>query len=138
MKITTLVAAIALVAFAGNVNAKTISLSSLSTKQIANLKYLQDRLGTNHILITVAFCESSLEHTESNGSVKLGDVDPRDTGLMQINKGYHLRDAQRMGLNLDSRDDNVTYAKHLFKTQGKQPWSASFPCMSTTRLPVVS
>jgi len=118
-------------------NADRIRLNELSSKQIANLQYMQDRFGPGHFLVDVAFCESSLEHTNSDGTVKLGIVDPRDTGLMQINKGYHLSDAQRMGHDLNQRSENVNYAEHLYNTQGEQPWSASDECLSDLVLPVL-
>ncbi|MFW6209898.1 MAG: hypothetical protein ACOC4E_00200, partial [Patescibacteria group bacterium] len=57
-----------------------------------------------------------------------GRVDPADTGVMQINKRYHLKTATAMELNLHDIYHNMAYARHLYEEQGTQPWSASMPC----------
>ena len=84
------------------------------------------------VLIQVARCESTFRHTLSDGSVLKGKVDPADTGVMQINKRYHLKAAEKMGLNLDDLYDNMEYARHLYEKQGTQPWKASSPCWGRT------
>jgi hypothetical protein len=80
------------------------------------------------MMIEVAFCESTFRHTLADGSVLRGRVDPADTGVMQINKRYHLDAANAMNLNLDNLYDNMTYARYLYEKQGLQPWNASAPC----------
>ena len=84
------------------------------------------------VMIQVARCESTFRHTLADGSVLRGRVDPRDTGVMQINKGYHEQAALKMGLDVDDIYDNMAYARHLYETQGVQPWSASSPCWGQT------
>lgn len=84
------------------------------------------------IMIQVARCESTFRHTLSDGSVLKGKVDPADTGVMQINKRYHLETAEKLGLDLDNIYDNMAYARHLYEKQGTQPWSASSPCWGRT------
>lgn len=80
------------------------------------------------VMIEIARCESTFRHTLEDGSVLQGRVDPADTGVMQINKRYHLKAATAMNLNLDDINDNMAYARHLYEKQGVQPWSASAPC----------
>jgi len=80
------------------------------------------------IMIEVARCESTFRHTLADGSILKGKVDPRDTGVMQINKYYHESTATKMQLNLDDIYHNMAYARYLYETQGTQPWSASMPC----------
>jgi hypothetical protein len=80
------------------------------------------------IMIEVARCESTFRHYLHDGSVLQGRVDPADTGVMQINKRYHLDSAMNMDLDLENIYDNMEYARHLFERQGLQPWSASAPC----------
>lgn len=79
-------------------------------------------------MIEVAYCESTFRHYLSDGSVLQGRVDSADTGVMQINKRYHLNAANAMNLNLENLYDNMAYARHLYNKQGLQPWSASAPC----------
>ena len=79
-------------------------------------------------MVQVARCESTFRHTLADGSVLKGVVDPADTGVMQINKRYHEKAATAMRLDLEDIYDNMAYARHLYETQGTQPWSASAPC----------
>lgn len=80
------------------------------------------------IMIEIARCESTFRHTLSDGSVLQGRVDPADTGVMQINKRYHLKTATAMELDLHDIYHNMAYARYLYEEQGTQPWSASMPC----------
>lgn len=80
------------------------------------------------VMIEVARCESNFRHTLADGSVLRGVVDGRDTGVMQINTGYHLQAATAMGLDLTVLQDNLVYARSLYVRQGTQPWSASRSC----------
>lgn len=84
------------------------------------------------VMIQVARCESHFRHTLADGTVLQGRVDPADTGVMQINKRYHEAKATELGLDLNDIEDNMAYARHLYETQGTQPWSASAPCWSRT------
>lgn len=84
------------------------------------------------VMIEVARCESTFRHVLSDGSILQGMVDPADTGVMQINRRYHEATAEAMLLNLDDIYHNMAYARHLYETQGTQPWSASLPCWGRT------
>jgi hypothetical protein len=81
------------------------------------------------IMITVAKCESTFRQFNQDGTVLRGRVDPRDTGVMQINTYYHGETVKKMELDIETLEGNLAYARHLYDTQGIQPWSASFPCM---------
>lgn len=84
------------------------------------------------VMIQVARCESTFQHTLADGSVLKGRVDNADTGVMQINKRYHSAAATAMSLDLDDIYDNMAYARHLYETQGIRPWNASAPCWGKT------
>jgi len=84
------------------------------------------------IMIQVARCESTFQHTLADGSIIQGFVDNDDTGVMQINKRYHLKTATAMGFDLEDIYDNMAYARYLYERQGTQPWNASAPCWGRT------
>ena len=84
------------------------------------------------IMIQVARCESTFRHTLADGSILRGFVDDRDTGVMQINLGYHGETAEELGLDMEDIYDNMAYARDLYERQGTQPWSASAPCRGRT------
>jgi hypothetical protein len=83
-------------------------------------------------MIEIARCESTFRHSLSDGSILRGRVDSADTGVMQINKRYHQATAHAMDLNLEDIYDNMAYARHLYETQGVQPWRASANCWNNT------
>lgn len=83
-------------------------------------------------MVQVARCESQYRHTLADGSVLRGVVDSADTGVMQINKRYHLETAEKLGLDLENIYDNMAYARYLYEKQGTQPWNASSPCWGQT------
>ena len=89
---------------------------------------VRDYFGDVPVMAEIARCESGFRHTLSDGSVLVGRVDSADTGVMQINKRYHLATATAMGLNLENIYDNMAYARHLYETQGLAPWRSSANC----------
>ncbi len=80
------------------------------------------------VMIQIARCESTFQHTLADGSVLKGRVDPADTGVMQINLPYHGEKARELGLDLTNLHDNMAYARDLYLRQGTRPWSASSAC----------
>ena len=91
----------------------------------------------NKVLMAICSCESDIfgkgepQHYELDGiTVIRGRVDKRDTGLCQINRGFHLAAAKALGLDIDTPQGNWDYAKHLYQTQGTRPWEASRSCWS--------
>jgi len=84
------------------------------------------------VMIQIARCESQFRHTLADGSILQGEVDPADTGVMQINKRYHGKTATELGLDLSNLYDNMAYARSLYERKGTKPWSASAPCWSRT------
>jgi len=80
-------------------------------------------------MIEVARCESGFNHIDpKTGEVFLGMYNTNDIGVMQINKYYHGREAERMELDLYTLEDNLTYARHLYEHEGTRPWNASRSC----------
>ncbi|MDZ4228253.1 MAG: hypothetical protein U1E54_03330 [Candidatus Levybacteria bacterium] len=80
------------------------------------------------IMIDVAFCESNLSHYNDKGEVLRGKVNPKDVGLFQISETYHLKTAEKMGLDIYTLNGNITYAKYLFEKNGLKDWAASSNC----------
>lgn len=101
-------------------------------KLVSTEDIVRDYFSDIPVLVQVARCESTFRHTLADGSVLKGKVDSADTGVMQINKRYHGAKAKELGLNLENIYDNMAYARHLYETQGVQPWSASAPCWDRT------
>lgn len=80
------------------------------------------------IMADIAYCESRYRQYEPSGELFRGEVNNSDVGIMQINEYYHLEDSQKLGINIHTVEGNMEYARHLYDTQGVQPWKASSPC----------
>jgi hypothetical protein len=91
-------------------------------------EYVREYFAETPILTKVAFCESTLRHFGKDGYVIRGIVDKRDVGLMQINEGYHLETATKLGHNIYTLEGNMDYAKVLYQKFGLSPWKASSKC----------
>jgi hypothetical protein len=113
--------------YANTAYAVTLAAANSNTESVVR-EYFQDI----PVMIEVARCESGFRHSLGDGSVLTGRVDSADTGVMQINKRYHLSTATAMDLNLDNIHDNMAYARHLYETQGIQPWRSSAHCWNNT------
>lgn len=83
------------------------------------------------VMVRIAKCESGFRQWDKHGNVLLGFVDQRDTGVMQINKFYHLDTSIKLGLDINTLEGNLAYARFLYEKQGVQPWSASRRCWSS-------
>ena len=106
---------------------REVAPSRTSTEKIVR-SYFRDI----PVMAEIARCESTFRHKLQDGSILQGRIDPADTGVMQINKRYHEATAIAMQLNLQDIYHNMAYARHLYETQGVQPWSASMPCWGNT------
>lgn len=84
------------------------------------------------VMVNVAKCESQFRHTLADGSVLRGRVDSRDTGVMQINVGFHGATAKKLGLDLEDFSDNMVFARYLYEKEGTKPWNASKACWNNS------
>lgn len=80
------------------------------------------------IMAKVAYCESTFRQYDGEGKPLRGHVNAADVGVMQINETVHAASAARLGLDLETLDGNLAYARHLYRTQGTAPWVYSSHC----------
>lgn len=112
-----------------------VKASSLKIKEISQTssqkeveEYVREYFKETPILAEVARCESTLRQFGKDGYVIRGIVDKRDVGLMQINEGYHLETANKLGHDIYTIEGNMEYAKVLYQKFGLSPWKASSKC----------
>ncbi len=110
-------------------SSNTASVKAIE-KPITLKAYVQNYFEETPILAKIAMCESSLKQFDKHGNVIRGKVDDADVGLMQINERYHGEMAEKMGLDLETIEGNLAYAKYLYDKEGTRPWNASKPCWS--------
>lgn len=80
------------------------------------------------ILVKIAECESQFRQYDAQGNILKGKVNKGDLGLMQINKYYHEERANELGLDLETIEGNMAYAKYLYEKEGEKPWLSSSKC----------
>jgi len=95
-------------------------------------EYVGNYFADAPVLTKVAWCESNFRHLTSDGSVLRGVRNKADIGIMQINELYHREKAKELGMDLDSLDGNLRYARYLYEKEGLQPWKASAACWKKT------
>jgi hypothetical protein len=88
------------------------------------------------LLIKIAGCESQFRQFAENGEVIRGEVNNKDVGVMQINETYHAKQAEVLGLDLNTTEGNMAYAKILYKTDGLTPWLSSSKCWAKNPNPI--
>lgn len=91
-------------------------------------QYVREYFKDDPILAEIAKCESTFRQYTSTGEVIKGKVNKSDVGVMQINKYYHLKQAEKLGHDLHTSEGNMAYAKFLYDKEGTKPWNASSKC----------
>ena len=75
--------------------------------------------------VAIGYCESSLRQFQEDGAVLVSTTS--DKGVLQINQ-IHWKTAEKMGIDLDTVDGNIAYAKYLKERNGKNDWYQSAHC----------
>ena len=91
-------------------------------------QYVRQYFSDDPILAEIAKCESTFRQYSSSGEVIKGRVNKSDVGVMQINKYYHLKSAEKLGYDLHTIEGNMAYAKALYEREGTKPWNSSSKC----------
>lgn len=92
------------------------------------------------LMLVIARCESggglngSPRQFGPDGTYLKGKVVPADTGVLQVNKTYHLARAQKLGYDIETLAGNMSYARLLQKEQGYWPWISSWKCWGKSPL----
>lgn len=80
------------------------------------------------VMAKVAFCESNFRQFGKDGLPLRGHVNDADVGVMQINETVHLEAAAKLGLDIETLEGNLAYARHIYERQGTAPWIYSKHC----------
>jgi hypothetical protein len=97
-------------------------------------QYLKTQFKDTPILVDIARCESSFRQYDSDGKVLRGKANRDDVGVMQINEKYNGESAKKLGYDIYTTDGNIAFAKHLYETQGADPWVYSSKCWAQNQL----
>jgi hypothetical protein len=99
---------------------QSVSQTPVSTLEPLSIKERIAKDFSPH-MAKVVECESHFRQFDSDGTVLLSPT--LDVGIFQINLKAHLKQSQKMGLDIiNSEEDNYKYAKYLFDLYGEKPW----------------
>ncbi len=107
---------------------ETYSEISEQVKVKTTEELIEEHFADTPILKRIAVCESQYRQFNEAGTVLRGHINSQDVGVMQINEKYHLKESQKLGLDIYTLEGNMDYAKHLYATQGVKPWVYSSSC----------
>lgn len=93
---------------------------------------LEDRVRTYFadapVMIEIARCESEMRQFNADGTALMGGAGKKMVGLYQIHTGVHTSMARSLGLDLDTVEGNLAYARYLYENEGTVPWNSSGAC----------
>jgi len=79
------------------------------------------------VMAAIAECESQFRQFDIGGQPLDGGAGGM-IGLYQINASVHADLAKSLGMDIDTVDGNLAYARKLYTEDGTDPWLDSFSC----------
>lgn len=80
------------------------------------------------VMIEIARCESKFRQFGADGEALHGGMGSKMIGIFQIYGDIHASYAHGRGMDIDTVEGNMAYAKHLYDREGTQPWLSSYAC----------
>ena len=108
---------------------KVVSVAKVETEsQKTTEDLVREYFSDLPIMVEIAKCESQFTQFNKDGSIHRGRINPADVGVFQVNEYYHLNESKKLNLDIHTVDGNLKYARHLYESEGVEPWSASSSC----------
>lgn len=98
----------------------------LSAHQRETCRAVADAFQDAPGMVTVATCESTLRQFKADGTLLVSSTN--DVGVMQINRAAHAATAARLGIDIDTTEGNLEYARLLYGWNGYGDWYMSAHC----------
>lgn len=80
------------------------------------------------VMIEIARCESKFRQYADSGNPLYGGYGGKMVGVFQVYSDIHASFARSLGMDIETLDGNMQYAKYLYEREGTKPWISSFPC----------
>ena len=87
-------------------------------------EYVQEYFADIPVMTAIAKCESQFRHFSKSGNVLQNSSGSSAIGVFQIMSSIHDPVAEKLGLDLNTLQGNVAYARYLYGKQGTKPWEA--------------
>jgi len=79
------------------------------------------------VMVAVAKCESRYRQFSAEGVVLRGGTNKGYIGIFQIGERLHLAPAAKLGMDINTIEGNIAYARHMYDAQGSVPWRECVP-----------
>ena len=79
------------------------------------------------VMIDIARCESQFRQFDKKGNI-LKNPGSSAVGVFQIMSSLHKEPGAKMGMDINSVEGNLEYARYLYESSGTKPWNASKHC----------
>lgn len=77
------------------------------------------------VMIEIARCESNFrQYTDNGNPLRSSGM----IGVFQFYESIHAPGAKALGFDLTTTSGNLSYAKHIYNTEGTRPWNGSRFC----------
>ncbi|MBS4052220.1 MAG: peptidoglycan-binding protein [Methylomonas sp.] len=80
------------------------------------------------VMVEIARCESKFRQFADSGNPLYGGYGGKMVGVFQVYSDIHASFARSLGMDIETLDGNLQYAKYLYEREGTKPWISSFPC----------
>lgn len=94
----------------------------LSAKEMVEVEF-----GRGHVMNRIAFCESSSQQFNEDGSVVKNPTSSA-IGVFQVMESIHGQRAKDLNLDIRTTEGNIAYAIVLYNESGTVPWNSSSAC----------
>lgn len=117
----------------------TTSTTTQVVKPVHNAKEVEvqvrDYFKDTPVMVDIARCESKFRQYTDGGNVFMGGYGGGMVGIFQIYRDVHKNAASALGLDINTIEGNLAYARHLYRQSGTGPWISSMPCWNTDPVP---
>jgi hypothetical protein len=80
------------------------------------------------VMIEIARCESKFRQYSDSGDPLYGGYQGKMVGVFQVYSDIHASFARSIGMDIETLDGNLAYAKYLYEREGTKPWLSSRSC----------
>lgn len=119
--------------------ATSTSTTTPSIKPVHNAQEIEARIREYFkdvpVMTEIARCESKFRQYTDGGNVFMGGYGGGMVGIFQIYRDVHKNAAQALGIDINTVEGNLAYARHLHTQSGTGPWVSSMPCWNTNPVP---
>ena len=117
--------------FAPDAMAASSSTPATTTSAQTTQAAVQEYFADIPVMIEIARCESKFRQFANSGNVLRGGAGDQMVGVFQFFDRYHEDQAYELGFDIETLDGNLAYARHVYTTEGTDPWNSAQDCWDT-------